>query len=597
MLRRLPWLIAPFVLMALTTSQPAAASGEPEVRAFWADTFANGLKTRAQIDALVAHAVEANANTIVAQVRRRGDSFYTISIEPFTDDTGVEPGLDPLAYLLEQAHARGLEVHAWVIANSIYSGHPFIPTGTWPCAVPCSPDHAFNTHGIFASGDDNWLTRTHPSFTAGTLAVTSGGVVRVPAGWRLSDGNWWTDPGHPDAAEHTVQVIRHLVANYDVDGLHLDRIRYPEMPIARVGTGPIGFATGYNPVSVRRFNAAYGRQVDALPDPWDTSWSDWRRAQMDALVRRIYLEVLAIKPRVKVSTAAITFWRGPGRLGSFAATEAYSRVFQDWHGWTRDGVLDLNMPMIYKPASSAENTSQFSDWTLFAAANQYARQAAIGIGSYLNPFEISIAQIEESRLPTPDGARATGQVLYSYASTNGRVNVRPHPEYFRALSEDGAYVADAPYATQVPVPAMPWKDQPRHGYLLAQVVGADGAAVDGATVTLVKVGAGPSDASIVQTSDGNGYVGVADLAPGAYQLRVMTPAGLEVRTIPEPVTPGVVSRVVVSLGSTPRGPMLRAERPAGASAATPEDVSPLELWRQREPLPEDLQLPPAPPEP
>lgn len=266
MLRRLPWLIAPFVLMALTTSQPAAASGEPEVRAFWADTFANGLKTRAQIDALVAHAVEANANTIVAQVRRRGDSFYTISIEPFTDDTGVEPGLDPLAYLLEQAHARGLEVHAWVIANSIYSGHPFIPTGTWPCAVPCSPDHAFNTHGIFASGDDNWLTRTHPSFTAGTLAVTSGGVVRVPAGWRLSDGNWWTDPGHPDAAEHTVQVIRHLVANYDVDGLHLDRIRYPEMPIARVGTGPIGFATGYNPVSVRRFNAAYGRPVDALPD-------------------------------------------------------------------------------------------------------------------------------------------------------------------------------------------------------------------------------------------------------------------------------------------------------------------------------------------
>lgn len=255
------------------------------------------------------------------------------------------------------------------------------------------------------------------------------------------------------------------------------------------------------------------------------------------------------------------------------------------------------MPMIYKPASSAENTSQFSDWTLFAAANQYARQAAIGIGSYLNPFEISIAQIEESRLPTPDGARATGQVLYSYASTNGRVNVRPHPEYFRALSEDGAYVADAPYATQVPVPAMPWKDQPRHGYLLAQVVGADGAAVDGATVTLVKVGAGPSDASIVQTSDGNGYVGVADLAPGAYQLRVMTPAGLEVCTIPEPVTPGVVSRVVVSLGSTPRGPMLRAERPAGASAATPEDVSPLELWRQREPLPEDLQLPPAPPEP
>ena len=95
MLRRLPWLMAPLAIVALTTLQPAAASGEPEVRAFWADTFASGLKTRAQIDTLVAHVVEANANTIVAQVRRRGDSFYAISIEPFTDDTGVEPGLDP----------------------------------------------------------------------------------------------------------------------------------------------------------------------------------------------------------------------------------------------------------------------------------------------------------------------------------------------------------------------------------------------------------------------------------------------------------------------------------------------------------------------
>ncbi len=250
------------------------------------------------------------------------------------------------------------------------------------------------------------------------------------------------------------------------------------------------------------------------------------------------------------------------------------------------------MPMIYKPASSAENIAQFTDWTRFAAANQYARQTAIGIGAYLNPFEISIAQLEESPLPAAGGERARGQVLYSYAATNGRVNIRPHTEYFRALSENGAYVADAPYSALTTIPQMPWKERPRLGYLLAQVVGADGHPVDGATVDIRKVGGGPLDASVTQTSDGNGYVGAADLAPGAYQLFITTPEGTEVRTVPASLTPGRVSRVVVRLGSRPRGPMMRAERPTPAAGPRADaDVSPLEVWRQREPIADDLRAP------
>ncbi len=351
------WLvILPLVLFA--TAATAWAEGEKEVRAFWADAFAAGLKTRAEIDQLVARVQEANANTIIAQVRRRGDSFYINSAEPFTEDTTVEAGLDPLAYLLERAHAAGLEVHAWVAVNTIYSGHPFIATAAWPCMVPCSPDHVFNTHGFFVTGDDNWLTQTHPNFTAGTVRYPATGTPLIPLGWRLSDGNWWMDPGHPAAADYTVNVIKHLVANYAIDGLHLDRIRYPEMPIARpTPTGPIGFATGYNPVSVRRFNAAFGRAEGTLPDPWDADWSQWRRDQMNQLVRRLYLEIVHVKPKMKVSASTIAFWRGPGQLGGFQNTEAYSRVYQDWDGWLRDGFLDLNVPMIYKPVPSAENAA------------------------------------------------------------------------------------------------------------------------------------------------------------------------------------------------------------------------------------------------
>lgn len=602
------FVILPIVLFAATAT--AWAQGEKEVRAFWADAFAAGLKTRMEIDQLVARVQEANANTIIAQVRRRGDSFYINSVEPFTEDTGVEAGLDPLAYLLERAHAVGVEVHAWVAVNTVYSGHPFIATATWPCAIPCSPDHVFNTHGFFVAGDDNWLTQTHPSFTAGTVRYPATGTPLIPLGWRLSDGNWWMDPGHPAAADYTVNVIKHLVANYAIDGLHLDRIRYPEMPIARPApTGPIGFSTGYNPVSVRRFNAAFGRAEGTLPDPWDADWSQWRRDQMNQLVRRLYLEIVHIKPKMKVSASTIAFWRGPGQLGGFQNTEAYSRVYQDWDGWLRDGFLDLNVPMIYKPVPSAENGPQFTDWTRFAAANQYGRQTAIGIGVYLNVFEDSLAQIAESRLPAPsNGALAVGQSLYSYATTNkvtSGVPHRPHAEFFRALSEDGAYTPEAPYAEPAGIPAMPWKKHPQRGSILTQVIDTDGAPADGASVTIKQIIGWPGQAPVAQTADGNGYSGATELPLGLYQLIITTPEGTFRTLIPRLVLPGYVSRFVVRLGWRPRGPMLRTSATtSGAGAfstlaapgagAQDGDVSPLEIWRDREPIAEDILAVPVP---
>ena len=529
--RSLRW--AAFVLAVAAAAAPAIASGEEEVRAFWADAFAAGFKTRAQIDELVARVVEAKANTIIAQVRRRGDSFYLDSRSRSRRTPAWSRGSDPLAYLLERAHGQGLEVHAWVAANTIFSGHPYIPTASWPCGCPPSdlsePEHVFNTHGFFVPGDDNWLTQTHPSFTGGTSRYPATGTALIPLGWRLADGNWWADPGHPDYAEYTVSVLKHLVSRYDIDGLHLDRIRYPEMPISRPAPGgPAGFSTGYNPVSVRRFNLAYDRTEGSLPLPWDTSWSQWRRDQMDALTRRIYLETIAIKPGMKVSASTITFFRGPTTLGGFANTEAYSRVFQDWDGWMRQGILDLNVPMVYKPVSgpnpvtNADNAAQFTDWTRFAITHQYSRQSAIGIGAYLNTFEDTLAQMAQTRETAATGETGVGQSFYSYAQTN-KVAGRPHAEFFRALSVDGAFTPVAPYAQSATVPPMLWKTKPRLGYLLAQIVGEDGQPVDGAEVVIHKMGRGPRDVAIAQVADGNGYVGATDLPPGAYQLAITTP--------------------------------------------------------------------------
>src|SRR5918995_5645276 len=113
---------------------------------------------------------------------------------------------------------------------------------------------------------------------------------------------------------------------------------------------------------------------------------------MNALVRRIYLETIAVKPHVKISASTITFFRGPSALGGFSRTEAYARVYQDWDGWQRDGFLDLNMPMVYKAEAVPETKNQFDDWTDFARTHQYDRQTAIGIGAFLNSFSSTIAQ-------------------------------------------------------------------------------------------------------------------------------------------------------------------------------------------------------------
>src|ERR671935_441535 len=128
---------------------------------------------------------------------------------------------------------------------------------------------------------------------------------------------------------------------YDIDGIHLDRIRYPEAPMDGRGAN-----VGYNETSVARFNARYG--TSGYPKSNDPRWNDWRREQVTNFVRRFYLSAKAIRPSIKISAALIAWSNGPRASGGFEQTEAYSRVFQDWPAWMREGIIDLASPMLYK---------------------------------------------------------------------------------------------------------------------------------------------------------------------------------------------------------------------------------------------------------
>ena len=104
--------------------------------------------------------------------------------------------------------------------------------------------------------------------------------------------------GHPDAAAYTADVLPHLVRNYDIDGLHLDRIRYPDISITEQ-TPSTGTSVGYNETSVARFQRRHGIATWSPPPAQNYPlWNQWRRDQVSNLVRRVYLNTIAIKPHL-----------------------------------------------------------------------------------------------------------------------------------------------------------------------------------------------------------------------------------------------------------------------------------------------------------
>src|SRR5262249_20314012 len=205
-------------LVVVCLSFPICAQSNDQYRGFWVDTFNTALNNHKDVLAVVNSAKLAKCNTIFVQARRRGDSWYLNSLEPPADRTPIAAGFDPLADMINEAHASGIEVHAFVIIGALWNSDP-------ATRLPENPNHIFNKHGFnratgkMYEGRDNWLTRT--------LLPDSGGISYN--GYRIgsvpNSGDFWVDLGHPDAAEHTLRVLMHLVRNYNVDGLHLDRIR------------------------------------------------------------------------------------------------------------------------------------------------------------------------------------------------------------------------------------------------------------------------------------------------------------------------------------------------------------------------------------
>ncbi len=484
----------------LTTCGPPA---EAEFRALWVDAYHGGIKTRQQIDELVETAVAGNFNALVVQVRRRGDTYYPSALDPWAPD--ADPTFDALAYLIERAHAAGLEVHAWATTLAIWGGD----------TPPAAPDHTFNRHGPGATGDDYWLmTSYNGEERAGSL--------------------YYLDPGHPAVADYTVSIYAELARNYDLDGLHLDRVRYPDNK-GSFCQDQVWYCQdwGYNPVSVARFQAETGRTD--IPDPLDEEWVQWRRDQVTALVRRIYLTVTAINPRLRVSAATTTSGGPPGDTLPWETRTPYIHHLQDWRGWLEEGILDLALPMVYRDEEAY--AGQFDGWSEWIKDHQYGRGAVIGTGLYLNSVANSMSQWQRARQPSALGNEGLGICGYSYATPSNEGASR---------REFVNVVVSRVFTRPASTPTLPWKDAPTRGHLAGRVRVTQTQDIPLGALTLTLFGPqGQGErplSSRTLTVDGSGWFGAVDLPPGDYVL-----AAGPLTTVPVTITVGAVSSRTITL--------------------------------------------------
>jgi uncharacterized lipoprotein YddW (UPF0748 family) len=535
--------IACAVLLSLLWPGAARAQEQTqrtEYRAFWVDTFNTPLNNHNDVLAVVNNAKASKANAIFAQVRRRGDAWYLNSLEPKPDFTPIAAGFDPLQDLIDTAHAEGIEVHAFVIMGAVWNKNPnFAPSAT--LGPPTNPNHVFNLHGGYnpatqriEAGPNNWLTRT-------LLADgTPGGAISFQ-GHRIGS-DFWLDFGHPEAAAYTVDVLTHLVRHYQIDGLHLDRIRYPELGVAGQ-TPTTGANIGYNTTSVERFQRHRGIAVSSpAPAPGDAAWAQWRRDQVTNLVRRVYLNAIAVKPQIKVSGALIAFGGGPASEAQWVNAEAYWRVYQDWRAWTEEGVLDIAIPMNYKRENIAAQAAQYDSWNEWLKNHQYNRAGLIGPGPFLNSIEGTLRQTRRALAPSSNGNSAAGVIFFSMATSNIAVTANPHSipagqntparpfaEFASGLTtgksvngltlyEDPAINPTPIFAAPANVPVFSWKVAPTVGHLMGFARRGDSTALDTAAVTITNL---DTNAARPTATDGGGFYGGVDLAPGRYLVRAV----------------------------------------------------------------------------
>jgi uncharacterized lipoprotein YddW (UPF0748 family) len=377
----------------------------PEIRALW--VLRTSLADPESIVTLVRSAKAHGFNTLLVQVRGRADAYYSSRLEPRAAELARQPlGFDPLATVLEQAHAAGLRVHAWVNVNLVSSA----------VYLPADPNHLVRRH-------PDWLML--PRDLAKDLARTnpaSPAYLARLARWSRSHSDQveglFASPVIAGAADHAAAVTRELVRRYAVDGVHFDYVRFPNDRFDYSRAALAEFRTFIRPRLSEEVRASLDRRlrgdVLAYADGLPAEWRAFRLGRMTTLMTRLRAVVKDERADALVTVAATPDLR-----------EARDHKLQDWATWLKAGLIDAVCPMAYtaEPARFAEQIAAAR-----AAAGPHGVWA--GIGAFrLSPTQ-TVANIRTAR-----ELGASGVVLFSYDSL---VGARRTPDYLARVAR-GAF--------------------------------------------------------------------------------------------------------------------------------------------------------------
>ena len=380
-------------------AQPASSN---EVRALW--VVRTTLTSPDKINQLVNAAADNGFNTLIVQIRGRGDAYYNSRVEPRAAELKDQPSsFDPLALTITEAHRRGLKVHAWINTNLLAN----LDT------LPTDPTHVYNRH-------PEWLAVPKP--VAAELFNVSPRdpqfrqkIVEWSKANRAELEGVYTGPANPKVKDHIYNIWMDVLKRYPVDGLHFDYVRFASPDFDYSRTSLTAFEKWLKPQlgqsNRKELKAALKQNPLAAAETFPAKFADFQRAQVTALVERIYRAVKKRRPEVLVSAAV------------FANDEnAYTRRFQDWRRWLQMGILDVACPMAY-----TTDTAVFKKQIEVATSTAHTanRRVWAGIGAYRITSDSAVEKINVAR-----ALNTQGFILFSYDFT-----ARPSE-----LNPDGAYL-------------------------------------------------------------------------------------------------------------------------------------------------------------
>ncbi|HEY8418523.1 MAG TPA: family 10 glycosylhydrolase [Limnochordales bacterium] len=324
------------------------------VRGIW--VVRHALASRASIDQVVETARAVGANALFVQVNGRSEAYYRSHLLP--PAPGIEPGLDPLAYVLERAGRAGLEVHAWINAY----------TAGLLAELPASPQHVLNQH-------PDWVTVDRDGRSLWDYSLEEA-LVHVPA--RM------LEPGLPAVQDFVYRSVMEVVEGYPVAGVHLDYARYPSRRFGYHPESVQRFAAehGFDPAAMERDAAAFIRQHGAEEfQRRQALWDNWRKDQVTALVARIRQGIQERRPGMRFTAA----------VHADVADAVHNRL-QDWPAWVRRGLVDAVVPMAYS-ADTARVARQLQDATALARGTGVAVYAGLAAHLVLDNPQVLAAQL------------------------------------------------------------------------------------------------------------------------------------------------------------------------------------------------------------